>query len=488
VTTTVAPPTRVPTSPRAVIGALVRFEGRKMLTHPLLWVGTLGAVVLSILELRLEAPVLNRVSVLLSWTILPIAAAVALIAGWAVYRAKGQTDAHPPHILPIPIGHRVGAILVALFYPALVTLLVQAVLLAWVMTRSPVTAVVWTELLAGPLYVILAGAMAAAMTRWLPHPSTPLLTVLILGLAMAVTYPSWQDWGTRVGVSWLSPVPWPHDNIPYEVNYRPKTLHLTYLTGLIAVAAVVSTMRRTGGSLIGLSATLVVTVALGLSQLGPVPESWQQAVTGRLVGDDSEVTCHERGAIRYCALPGYEPWIDRWEAAVDPVAQAVPSEVIAGLELRQYPVSVGRYLLEDWFSGWWWIEAANIDLAQRPNTLPVGSVINWNHGHLFQAAEVTAALVGCVDSCESGPRLMIYLWVMANHPEVRASLEAGNYPTGASCMARDLLDRPDARNLIHANWDFLTDETTSYHEAADLLGITVPALSINEWGQEVATC
>lgn len=463
-----------------------------MLTHPLLWVGILGAVVLSILELRLEAPVLNRVSVLLAWTILPLAAAVALIAGWAVHRAKGQTDAHPPHILPIPIGQRVGAILIALLLPALVTILVQGALLAWVMTRSPVTAVLWPELLAGPLYVILAGAMAAAMTRWLPHPSTPLLTVLLLGLAMAVTYPSWQDWGTRVGASWLSPIPWPHDNIPYEVNFRPTTLHLSYLMALIAVAAVVSTARRTAGSLITLGTTLVLTVALGLAQLGPVPESWRQEAISRLVGDDSELTCQQRGGIRYCALPGYEPWIDRWEAAVEPVAQAVPAEVLAGLELRQYPITFGRHLLEpglDWyFSGWWWIEAANADLAQRSGTLPVGSVFYWAHGHLFQAAEVTAALVGCEDTCEGGSRLMVYFWLMANHPEVRASLEAGDYPTGASCMARDLLDRPDAKNLIHTNWTFLTDEATSYHQAADLLGITVPELSVGEWGQEVARC
>lgn len=492
-TTATAPKaTGISPSSRAAITALVRFEGRKMLTHPLLWVGALAAIVLSVLELRVEAPVLNRVSVMLAWTMLPLAAAVALIAGWAVYRAKGQTDAHPPHVLPIPMGQRVGAIVIALLYPALLVLVLHAGLLAWIMTRDPVTEVVWAELLAGPLYLIMAGAMAAAMTRWLPHPSTPLLTVLVLAVAMAVTYPSWQEWGSSVGFSWLAPLPWPHDNIPYEVNFRPIGLHLAYLGALIAVVAMVSILRRTPGSLITLTGVAVLAVVLGLTQLGPVPESWRQESISRLIGDGSEVSCEVRGGVQYCALPGYEGWIDRWEAAVDPVVQAAPSEVVAGLELRQYPIP-SMFVpsgagLDRWFSGWWWMDSIRADLDQRPHTHPLGTIIYWESGHLMVAANVTTNLLGCEDTCEGESQQLVYFWLMANHPEVRASLEASEYPTGASCMARDLLDTPGAADLIHDNWALFTNEATSYHQAADLLGVTVPELGVNEWGQETARC
>ena len=154
--------------------ALSRFEGRMMLRHPLTWIGTLGAAGWAVYELWEEAPVLNRVSVSLGWTMLTLAFATAMVAGWAVLRAKGRSDANPPMVMPIGMAQRMGGIVVGLVYPAATAFVVQMLVLGWVMSRSPVTSMVWTEVLAGSIYVMFAGAVGASMTRWLPHPSTPL--------------------------------------------------------------------------------------------------------------------------------------------------------------------------------------------------------------------------------------------------------------------------------------------------------------------------
>ena len=105
-----------------MVGALGTFvEGRHVLTHPVVWLGALTAVALSIFALVEEAPVLNRVSVTLGYTVFPIAVAVALVAGWAVLRTRGRTDDHPPAAMPVPMGQRVGGIVLGLLFPAVAT-------------------------------------------------------------------------------------------------------------------------------------------------------------------------------------------------------------------------------------------------------------------------------------------------------------------------------------------------------------------------------
>ena len=141
---------------------------------------------LSISALVEEAPVLNRVSITLGYTVFPIAVAVALVAGWAVLRTWGRSDDHPPAVMPVPIGQRVGGIVLGLSFLAVATFALQLAILAWTMTRDPVTSIVWPELLVGPVFVVFAGAVSAALTRWFPHPVTPLTAVLLLAIVEAL--------------------------------------------------------------------------------------------------------------------------------------------------------------------------------------------------------------------------------------------------------------------------------------------------------------
>lgn len=292
-------------APGSAVVALAAFEGRMMLRHPLLGIGGLAAVGLAVFELIEEAPVLNRVSMTLAWTMAPLAAAVALLSGWAVLRTRARSDAQPPAVSPVAMHQRVTGILLGLAYPAAATLVVQMGLLGWVMTKDPVTSIVWTELLVGPVYVMFAGAFAAALTRWLPHAATPLFALLGLAVVQAVMPYHPEQWGEEIGVAALAPIAWPETIIPYEVSFRPSGLHLAYLAGLVVTLGAVAGFGRRLVTWLALVAGAAAAVLFGAAQIGPVDESVREAAIGRLVGGQADLLCEAHRGVTYCAMPGY---------------------------------------------------------------------------------------------------------------------------------------------------------------------------------------
>lgn len=66
--------------------SLAVFDGRAILKHPVVLVGALGSLAWAFWGLTDEAPVLNRISVNVVWSMLPLALSVALVVGWATLR------------------------------------------------------------------------------------------------------------------------------------------------------------------------------------------------------------------------------------------------------------------------------------------------------------------------------------------------------------------------------------------------------------------
>ncbi|MGA7281386.1 MAG: hypothetical protein WBZ40_06335, partial [Acidimicrobiia bacterium] len=293
-------------SPIRTLWALGLFEARLMVRHRVIWVGALASAGLAVFELWDQAPVLNRASVNLAWTMLPLAVAATVVAGWAVLRAMGKSDAHPPAVSPLQMDQRMGGIILGLTGPAVITFMVQILVLGWVFTRQPVTSMVWAEVLVGPVYVIFAGALGALLTRWLPHPASPLFAAFALGAMMIAIPYDQSNWGRIIGPEWLMPLVWPQDIIPYEVAFRPAGLHLLYLCCLAVFAGglAVSGRSRLGWALVVLG--LVGVAFSGPAQLGPIPETRRVEAMSHLVGDAADLTCETRNQVRYCAMPGYE--------------------------------------------------------------------------------------------------------------------------------------------------------------------------------------
>lgn len=448
-----------------------------MLAHPVVWVGGLASAAYAVFDLIEQAPVLNRVSMTLAWTMAPLAVSVALVAGWAVLRARGRTDAHPPVIMPVAMSQRTGGILGGLLWPALATLILQLVLLGCVFTRDPVTSLVWTELLVGPLYVVFAGAVGAAATRWFPHPATPLLTVLLLaGLQFAVPYDP-DQWGAHVGPAALAPIAWPEDIIPYEVSFRPSGLHLGYLVGLVlgVVGLAVISRRVVGWAVLAFGIMLAATS--GIAQLGPIEESQRMAAMARLVGDQADLTCETHTGIRYCAMPGYQGWIDDWVRAAAPLVAVVPPETLTGMEVRQYPIH-NTYLLDSPEGiDWWWVEPVSEDYASR-EVVPTGSMQLVDGGNDL-VRYLGNRIMGCEIECDGEGQQVIALWLMAHDPDIRSYVmydaRESDYASVSDCMVADLWDQPDDLAVVQGNWGVLTAPGTTYEEAGALLGVSVPA-------------
>ena len=481
-TATAERPTTIdaPPSPVSAVLALARFEGRKTVTHPVVWLGILASASLAVFELIEEAPVLNRTSMTLAWTMAPMAVAVALVTGWAVLRARGRSDANPPMVMPVAMGQRVAGILLGLAWPAACALFLQLALLAWVYTRQPVTSMVWTEFLVGPTYVVFAGALSGALTRWLPHPSTPLFGVLLLAaLQIVVPYDPGQ-WGAQIGPTALAPIAWPENIIPYEVSFRPSALHLGYLLGLVLVVGGIAVLGRsiTGWTVLALG--VVAAATLGPAQLGPIEDDRRIEAISRLVGDQADLTCQAHEPITFCAMPGYEGWIDDWARGVGPVVEAAPVPV-EPIEVRQYPVHVTFLLEGDTAAGtgWWWVQPASQDYIAR-DVVPVASHLDSFTISYSLIHDLAYRMVGCDVECLGGSQSVMYLWLVAHDPGIQEQVEydaspASDFASVATCMVAELLGRPDATKLIGDNWETLTSPNTSIEEVGRLLDITPPS-------------
>lgn len=475
----------------AVVRTLARFEGRQMLRHPLLWIGAVASVGLAVFELLEEAPVLNRASMTLAWTMAPLAVAVALISGWAVLRARARSDAQPPVVTPVAMDQRVAGVAIGLVYPAAATFLIQVGLLAWLMTRDPVTSIVWTELVVGPLYVVLAGTVTVALTRWVPHATTPLMSLLLLGVTQAVV-PYHDNWGIEIDAAALAPIYWPQTIIPYEVSFRPAPLHLLYMVGLVLALAGLATISRRAMPMIMLVVGLFIAAGFGLAQLGTIDESTRQAAIERLVGDTADITCETRDSITYCAMPGYEEWIDEWERSLRPILAATPPD-IQPFEVRQYPVHNTHILHGDNYETWWWVYPATDDLQSR-EVVPAASML----ADFTIAYELTGAaasrIVGCSSrglwgDCPGEAQDLTRLWILSHNPTIRANIEydtssQSEYASVYSCMVAELWQRPGHPELVRTNWAVLTSADTSLDEAGDVLGISVPASADEHGGLE----
>jgi hypothetical protein len=470
-----------------VVLTLGRFEGWQIVRHALFWLGVLAAVGLSVFELREESPVLNRVSMTLAWTMTPIAVAVAFLAGWAVLRARGRSDAHPPTVMPAPMSQRVAGVVLGLTWPAAATFAVQLAMLAWTLFRDPVTSIVWTELLVGPAFVALAGAFSAAATRWILHPSTPMVVLLLLaGIQIVVPY-SPEDWGSQIGPAALAPIAWPETIIPYEVAFRPSGLHLGYLVGLILVVSGVATLGRSKSSWLLVGVGLIGAGVLGPAQLGPIEESRRVEAMSPLVGDDADLACETHDRVTYCALPGYAGWIDDWTAAVEPIVALLPGRVDP-IEVRQYPVHNTHLLDGQDYNSWWWIPPSYEDYITR-DVVPAGSILaSWTIGFEL-TGHVAARAMGCDQFCDGEAQQLAYLWLLSENPDVLANIEydtspESDYASVSSCMLAELWALSDAETRIQDNWTLLTDPTTSYEHAGEILGIDAPTATTEFGGIE----
>lgn len=347
---------------------LAKVEGRRVLLHP----ASLFTLVLAIGAMWVmhqgEAPVLNRVSATTVVPLMLFAAGVLIASADASARLWATEQSEALDIAPASPRVRTAGLVLAAVGPVVIGLVLQLLTLGALLSADPVNTLEVWDLLTGAAIIALAVAIGVAVGRWIPSRFTGPMTLIVL--IAAVSYLGSYGMRTRFGdvVTWFGPFV-PLDWEPMEIVFRPAGAHLIYLIGLVGVFVGFALLRGSGrGWLLG--AGLVVSVALvatgAAGQLAAYETFDQEAVLAEHMPPLVDDVCRVRGNVEYCALAGYEEWIDEWEEMVEGVLDVAPDSVSSvSLAVRQYPTRLmdqGQQFSLDYepgiATGAWWNRGA----------------------------------------------------------------------------------------------------------------------------------
>ena len=173
--------------------------------------------------------------------------------------------------LPAPTVARTAGLCLAAIGPALLAVVLMALVLAWY-AAGRVDLPVWpsaVELAAGPLTVLGGALLGIMVARWLPFPTAP---VLVMIAVVAVTFVLSEAWGGRYAL--LAPYAtfsvYVDDGSWGGHTAGSPTWHAVYLAalcGLAACGALLRDVRRPVLPLLAGAALGVLTVVAGLAQL-----------------------------------------------------------------------------------------------------------------------------------------------------------------------------------------------------------------------------
>lgn len=468
-------------SPRTlqVVTQLARFEGHRQLRSPFLWLAIAASMVLVWLAVHDEPATLWARSVTIAGSCLPIAVTVLLLGNGAALRDHssrvGETTETPPTGKDLRmLGLVAGAWAAVLLSTAVV---VFGVVLS--VTDEPAGSFIVPEIVVGPLVVLLGQALGVMLGRWIPNPwAAPLTLVVLVGLFLIQDF-----WPGERTIPAASPfLPWRKGYTLDWVQGEPRMplLHLVYLTGLIGLMAALASRSWRA---VGLAGILVAGTAVGLASIDTAGEEVSAAVD-RWAASQPQI-CQEDDGVRFCAIDGYQPWIDDWAAVVDRIDQLVPGEI--GLEE---------------------VEQTTRGLAARNDTDPTVAHVHGRlpvDGDLAQqilapelglpstggeAAAMNADRPACMAevlpvfvSGEARAVAYLVLTEMAVPNSVETGGFAGSYQFGhietstdEVALAFQILSRPESEILamLYARWNEVTDRTTASATLAGWFELEAP--------------
>jgi hypothetical protein len=338
-------------SPRsgALPGALglARVEGVRLVRHPVTVVAALLGTALLVAGTWYQAPVLNRHDTLTTEALLPVAAALLVVAHLASSRSARHATTELDLAAPSSPGAVTTALLLGVSFAALFSLLLVVSQLAYLRAVGGVAGPRLVVVATGPAIVLFGGALGVALGRWAPWPATgPLALLGVVAVSLMLLNSGSLD--TRTLAYTLSPY-LPSDELyssVSELSHRPAGSHLVYLLGLSGIAwgaALLRTSRRAVPAAL-LAIALVVTMVAAMAQTRPPPRAFVRARADFVLEPERHRTCEAFDRVTYCAYRDYTPWIEHWRAPVSSVLDAVPLRARRGeLALTQLPTSDELY-------------------------------------------------------------------------------------------------------------------------------------------------
>ncbi|MFF9487183.1 ABC transporter permease [Streptomyces sp. NPDC014676] len=498
-TLTAGPPAATATTsgPRASWAAvltLARFETHRLLLRvPVLvaFAVYLGATVWKTRTSWDGFPALQDADRATQGAPLLVGLAVLLCVNQAVLRSRRyDTDRHLD-VLVVQPWRRTAAHLLSVAVVALLTGVCVAGQFIWEALKpgavghgSP------GELLAGPLSVLVLGALGVLLGRLLAAPfAAPLLLVVLLFFSLLITDAGGERW-TR----WLSLTvgEYTSNTLPSELLGRPAAWHALYLTGLALSAALLAVLVSGGARLrtvrVGTAGAVVLTLVGAVAQSQGVSPETTEARTRYSVTPEKEQRCAERGAVTYCAFPAWGVRTDDWAEVLNSVRS------LAGGTAQNRPLVVrqrveARYGLDS---------DAAIAPATRPGEITVGTAWGGNRVPEFAVAVagvlITGTEAGTGEMCDG--RMVTVMWLaLAGRPDPMSDLRRvrlDDSDTGSAGVlsqtnplsmtaaqtevVRELLRRPEDGTAakVKARWAELTAPEVTTDRVAQLLGLDEP--------------
>ncbi len=379
-------------------------------------------------------------------------------------------------VLPTSAPRRTVALLAVGAVAAVVAAAVLVVQLAALLPDRPVGRFDPWSLLGVLVVPVIGAVLGVAVGRWQPATAAgPLTAIVAVAGVLAIPVLGAGDLGW-----WLFPAPlW---QPPLPGMPRASGLHLAYLIAVLVLVVAVVLLRhwRVGPLAVAVLALLAGTGA-AVPQRHGLPDDPSQEQVERYTGA-AMLHCERHADVRYCALPGFAPWIAEWRRAVEPVAAAVPSGARGDLPtLRQAA------------DGW-----PPQDVRGAPRTVDPG--VRWarhepwagtDRRHLATAF-ATAALVDR-PAAQSRPvpcsgagqaRTVVLLWLVAQAlpdgaarlAERRINLDPVGYGGQEVDAAAVLLALPRERVTaeLGRQWDAVRSPAVG---GSALAGLGVPALA-----------
>jgi hypothetical protein len=462
-----------------VIRQLALFEGRRQLKAPFLWLALLGSLALVWLAVHDQPATLWARSVTIAGSCLPIAMVALLLANSAALRDDSSRIGETTDVPPTSKNLRMLGLIAGVWPGLLLSLAVVLFGVVLSATDDPAGSFLIPELLVGPLLVLLGQAGGVVLGRWIPNPLAAPLTLIILAALFMV-----QDfWPGERTIPAESPfLPWRKSYTLDWVQGEPRMpwLHLVYLVGLIGTLTAIASRRWR--SLI-LAGVIVVGSGMGLSRIETDGEAVVAAIEDW--ADARSRTCEEHDGVRYCAIEGYEPWIDDWADVIDQIEELVPDDLrlaqvqqtVSGLDsFEDTDPTVahvhGRLDMDDDLTR----QALAPDLG-LPGTGGEAAAIN---------TEIPACMARTMPMLVSGEARGVAFLVLTNLA-VPGSIETGGvggtYWFGHLEMSEDearlafqIADRPEDEvvPVLHSHWAELTDPNTTSAELASWFDLNEP--------------
>lgn len=342
----------------SVILTLGRFEGARLVRHPLVLGGTGLSLLLLTRAVRHDAPVLPRDDMLAAEGLFALAAGVLLASSLAVLRSRRHgtdevMDGLPAPPLALTLSH-----LTAIIWPGGLACLIVAGYVGYLYAAGGIGTPSWAELCTGPVIVVLAGLLGVLVARCAPSPAAGPVAVVALAAAQLASQQQFS-WNRMLTSAERLPFVWPISNASAhaarfalwygygptwvsapEVVVRPAGWHLLYLMGLVGLVGALAVLchGKGGRPLLAATLSLALVAAAGVAQVRSLPTARLDQVAAAINHPVEHSECLRRDLVRYCAFPAYRPWTARWAAPVDGVLRQVPrSAVPPNLAIVQLP-------------------------------------------------------------------------------------------------------------------------------------------------------